>query len=124
MIEGSGSGSVYLSLTNGSVFGSGRPKTYVSYGSGFGSASATLIGTNLNSSRGLYDNFFINVYVWFGRILKRESFKEVTRCEAEGGERRLHHPQDKGAAADTARLGLGFVLLMGALYVGKKILRK
>jgi hypothetical protein len=69
----------------------------------------------------IHSNFFINV--WFGRILKRESFKEVTRCEAEGGERRLHHPQDKGAA-DTARLGLGFVLLMGALYVGKKILRK
>jgi hypothetical protein len=99
----------------------GGSKTYVSYGSGFGSGSATLIGTYLNAM--IHSNFFIIVYVWFGRILKRESFKEVTRCEAEGGERRLHHPQDKGAA-DAARLGLGFVLLMGALYVGKKILRK
>jgi hypothetical protein len=33
-----------------------------------------------------------------------------------------HCPQDKGA--DTAKLGLGFMALMGALYIGKKILRK
>jgi hypothetical protein len=37
MIEGAGSGSI--SLTNGSGCGSGRPKTYGSYGSG----SATLL---------------------------------------------------------------------------------
>jgi hypothetical protein len=48
-------GSLYLSLTNGSGFGSGRPKNICIHGSGFGSASATLIGTYLNALRGLYD---------------------------------------------------------------------
>ena len=56
------------------------------------------------------------------RILSRPSFQAVTRCVAERGERRIHHPEDK--MADTARLGLGLMILMGGIYVGKKIFRK
>jgi hypothetical protein len=40
MIEGSGS--VSMPVANGSGFGSRRPKTYGSDGSGFGSGSASL----------------------------------------------------------------------------------
>jgi hypothetical protein len=58
----------------------------------------------------------------WSRIRKRETFKRVTRWEAEPGEKRIRHPEEK--IADTAKLGLGVMLLMGGIYIGKKILRK
>ena len=69
----------------------------------------------------LINSQFLKILCVF-RILLRESFKQVTRCEVEKGERRIQHPEEK--LADTAKLGLGVMLLMGGLYIGKKIFRK
>ncbi len=72
MIEGSGS----IYLTNGS--GSGRPKTYGSYGSGFGSGSATLEHCKCGMRRqNLNDIFCVQVRMAKDALQRSEESAEL-----------------------------------------------
>ena len=61
-------------------------------------------------------NFFVP------SIIKRPSFKAVTRCGEQLGEQHIQHPED--TTAQTSKYGLGLMMIMGGLYIGKKIFRK
>ena len=60
--------------------------------------------------------------VFLFRIKKRPSFCRVTRWSEETREIILKTTEDK--FVENAKLGVGMMLLMGGLYVGKKIFAK
>jgi len=60
--------------------------------------------------------------LYYNRMKLRSSFQSVTDCDTEKEE--LVLKTDDDVFVDNARLGLGAVLLISGLYIGKKLLRK
>lgn len=67
-------------------------------------------------------NLVLNIMIFLLRIKKRPSFCRVTRWSEETREIILKTTEDK--FVENAKVGVGMMLLMGGLYVGKKIFAK
>jgi len=60
--------------------------------------------------------------LYYSRIRQRGSFVSLTRLETEVGERKIKDDEDN--FVDNARMGIGLMLVMGGVYLGKKLLRR
>jgi len=63
-----------------------------------------------------------NLAVYYDRVRRRDKFSSTTRCLTELTEFRVVSEED--AFVDRARMGIGISLVLGGLYLGKKLFKR